>query len=242
MDVLHLAAGAMTLSKFIQIKEENSNSITSWVLPKIEDDSDMNATIKIDDDFIGIDFTEEYSPMHTRENSDSGVNLSENYLSSRDKGYDEGYEIGRHEAESIYAEKLKENSDALKNILRNLAQPYATVQQNMQKEIAELAILIAEKMVLDHIKNNPDTLLNIVAEGIQLLPSNNMTISLSFNPVDLQYMQEHLDVLEGYKYKLQEDASLQRGSVKITSDKTDVDLSLDKRIHDLVDQFFKDKS
>lgn len=229
----------MTLSKFTQIKDSKSSNISSWVLPKIEDDTDFNTNITLDDEFSAIDFSKNISEFNTKTSLKEGITISQEYVSEREKGYGEGYEIGKHEAENLFKEELKAHTDALTEILDGIQKPYSSLQNRIHKEIAELAILIAEKMILDHIEKTPESLINIVAEAVKLLPANNLAIELYFNQDDYNFMQSHLDILEGYKYKIDVDHTLQRGSVKITSDNTDIDLSLDKRIHDLVDQFLK---
>ncbi len=210
------------------------STITEWIPPIIDKNSDfpenLHVGIDINSDFIDIDFTEKLASTETKVDS--------NIIKNRDHGYDDGYKIGKYEAESIIQADIKESLSLLQSNIDKFTAPLNNIDENVQKELAELAILIAEKMIVDHIRHKPETIINLVSEAIKLLPNKNKTLTISINPEDLEFIEGNIDSIEEFNCKFIEDSQLQRGGMLIQSDDINVDLSLEKRMHDLIEQFF----
>lgn len=228
----------MILSKFIELSDAKTHSITAWQLPKIENDIEPNAINEETSHFIDIDMLQ-HKQHFTANNAQPLMQANTNeYATAKEQGYQDGYQIGKQEAEAQYAQTLAEDKAALTSLIQQLQKPFDEVQQQIEKEVAELAILIAEKMLFEQLTISPQRILPIVKEALQLLPSNDLVIELYFNQEDYNVMLEHLQVLENYNYKLHIDETLLRGSVKIVSEKSDVDLSLQQRMQQLIQEFF----
>lgn len=222
----------MTLSKFIRLTGEDS-TITEWTPPVIEKDgelsADLDSKIDINTNFVDVDFSKQLDA--------SKNNLDKDFIKSRDQGYDDGYKIGKHEAESLLENDVKESLHYFKSNIAKLHQPLRALESGIEKELAELAILIAEKMIADHIRHKPETIINLIAEATKLLPNTDRALTISINPADLSFIKENAESLEEFNCKFTEDENLQRGGMLIQSDDINIDLSLEKRMHDLINQF-----
>lgn len=233
-----MAAEETTLSKIIRFKNEDA-TITEWMPPVIDtsvmDDDFGISEIDIDSDFIDFDFSQKIQSTTSEPDSE--------YTENRNKGYEDGFNIGQHEAESVYREELNSNLMALKEIVKNFQEPVDNIENSLQKEVAELSILIAENMIMDHIRHSPESVMGLVDEAIKLLPSKQNILNFYFNPEDLAYIKANLDILplDDYRYKLHEDEALRRGGLVIRTDDVDIDLSIEKRMHNLTKQFFETK-
>lgn len=235
---MRLAAEVMILSKFIEVSEANLHSITAWELPKIEQDALPNTPNDEPSSFIDLDMLQNAHHFTADTAPSLAQPYSNDYASAKEQGYQDGYQQGKQEAEAQYAQALADDKTALASLIQQLQQPYNEVQQQIKQEVAELAILIAEKMLFKQLTLDPDGIVPIVEAALKLLPSNDLAIELYFNQADYDFISEHCAFLEGTNYKLHVDATLLRGSVKITSEKSDVDLSIQQRMQQLIDEFF----
>ena len=210
------------------------STITEWIPPVIDENTDfsedLQSSIKINSDFIDIDFTQKIISREPVIDNDIAQN--------RDRGYDDGYNIGKHEAESTFQSNIDESLSLLQSNINQLADPLMHSEKSVQKELAELAILIAEKMIVDHIRHKPEKIVDLVAEAVKLLPNKNKTLTVSMHSEDLSFIETHADTLEDFNCKFIVDDNLQRGGMLLHSDDVNIDLSLEKRMHDLIVQFF----
>lgn len=137
------------------------------------------------------------------------------------RAYSEGVEKARVESDEILenarieAEKIMQDAMQLKN---NIENDYKTTMEAMEKDIVDLVLEVAEKVVAKEIKK-PDYIVGIVSEAIDKVASKKDTI-LKVSEEDYEFIIENKDKIllnvEGFgEVEVVKEASLERGSCMV---------------------------
>jgi len=137
------------------------------------------------------------------------------------RAYSEGMEKARIESGEILenarieAEKIVQDAIQLKN---NIENDYKTTMEAMEKDIVDLVLEVAEKVVAKEIKKS-DYIVGIVSEAIDKAASKKDTI-LKVSEEDYEFIIENKDKIllnvEGFgEVEIVKEASLERGSCMV---------------------------
>lgn len=153
------------------------------------------------------------------------------------KGYEQGERDGRDAA-------LKQLEPLLQNLRQMLAELEFFRQResrNLEKELVELALAIARKVVGREVAVRPDTVAHLMRDAIgHLEHAGPLTIRL--NPADLERLSDgSLQVLKGLtepgRVRFEADASLSVGGCFIESEAGDMDARIEQRLRVVEEAF-----
>lgn len=102
----------------------------------------------------------------------------------------EGFEYGLEKAE----ETIKEFAQVFTDLINVRDQ---TMRMAMS-DIAQMAVLIAEKVIKQEVTTDPNIVLNITAETIKEMGKGHQSIVIKVNPADVNVVREHLPELYPY--------------------------------------------
>jgi flagellar assembly protein FliH len=154
------------------------------------------------------------------------------------QGHAEGAEQGRSEAEREWQQRM---DDYVSGEGRNVAQrmhqlvgaldaSLGDLQQKMAQELLQLASDIARQVVRQELASNPQALLPVVREALDMLVTEGRPAVVRLNPQDLEVLEEPLREEFGQgKLQWQADASIAGGDCVVESGGTVIDGSIDKR-------------
>ncbi|MFT4518764.1 MAG: flagellar assembly protein FliH [Halioglobus sp.] len=141
-------------------------------------------------------------------------------------GKEEGLEAGRAEAQEKVA--------ALTALIEALAQPFRGLDALVTKEVAQLAMRLAEQIVRRELTIDSDVVTDIVAEAMGTLYKLSGDIVVFLNPVDVELVRECApESLEGKSWKVVEDANLLPGGCQVKTPTSFVDASVEKQIEEV---------
>lgn len=164
--------------------------------------------------------------------------LDKGFQEGFEKGKQQGLEKGLEEAKTLIDEKLA----ALNSIIDKLNEPIAKIDNEVKNELVILSTTIAKTIVHIETQQNTDVLMQAISNGIKSLPINENSYQISLHPDDLelvmsQYSQE--DIL--YKsWQLIESPDLSRGGCSIQTENNAVDLSIETRCKQVINQLYLD--
>lgn len=146
-------------------------------------------------------------------------------------GYAAGLAQGLADGRQRAAEALANDAAQLTALLDSLAQPLATLEQELCDNLLQLACALARQVVRRELTAVPTRIGELVREGIAALPPAARQISVHLNPLDL-------DLVRGIsprarsdaRWELVADASLSRGGCRISTESSEVDLTLEARL------------
>ncbi len=160
--------------------------------------------------------------------------LAEGRREGTEKGYREGKEKAREEANTIRAQATEVLNQAEEIRRRTLA--------GVEQEVVDLAREIAEKFIQAQLALEPETVLSVVEESLRLV-AGRFNVVLYVSPEELELYEgkkEHLRsfLRAGDKLQVIVDPAIQPGGCRIETDQGRVDATLEARKETLLKAFY----
>lgn len=159
------------------------------------------------------------------------------------RGWEKGYQEGMRCAAGEKAKLLAELQVQQRKVVASMAEAGRRRRENMrqaEKQLAELALIIAETLVKQQLEIAPETVLELAKKGIARLLDNGQVqkIKLQLSPDDESFCRDNLSSLEeklpsGANIELFADPALSRGSCRLETEDGIVELLLDEELNDL---------
>jgi flagellar assembly protein FliH len=141
-------------------------------------------------------------------------------------GKEEGLEAGRAEAQEIVR--------SLAALVDEMALPFRGLDALVTKELAQLAMRLAEKIVRRELTIDSSVVTDIVAEAMETLYKLGDEIVVFLNPADAALVREFApESLDGKSWKVVEDAGLLPGGCQVKTPTSFVDASVEKQIEEV---------
>lgn len=148
----------------------------------------------------------------------------------QDEGYEKGYQNGMAEAAKV-VNKQRQTVRHLEQLLCTLNEPFDELDRQVEQELVTLAIAIAQQIIRREIKINPDQIMAVIREALEVLPSASRNIKISLHPEDASVVNQLNTISsENQQWLLVEDATLMRGGCKVTTDTSQIDASIESRL------------
>jgi flagellar assembly protein FliH len=151
-----------------------------------------------------------------------------------ERGHAEGREAGlalAHQEAQRGAAELTRQVQRLEAIFDFMAKPLADLDQEVQRQLAELAGSIARALVRRELKAHPDEIVAVVRETVALLPGSARQIRVHLHPEDAALVRERLATPLGDRaWSIVEDPVLARGGCRVLSESSSIDAQLEQRL------------
>lgn len=145
-----------------------------------------------------------------------------------DEGRNEGHEAGRKQGYAEGQAKAAEEASRLLRATEKLDAALGRIDQEIADELLALALEIARQVVRSEISAHPESLLNMVREGLGQLPHHHVAIYL--NPEDASLVRSYLgDQLTHAGHRIHEDPKLKPGDCILEAGGSHVDATLTTR-------------
>ncbi len=160
--------------------------------------------------------------------------LVEGRREGTEKGYREGKEKAREEADAIRAQAMEVLSQAEEIRRRTLA--------GVEREVVDLAQEIAEKLIKAQLALDPETVLSVAEESLRLV-AGRLNVVLFVSPGELGMYEERKEYLQNFlragdKLQVIVDPAIQPGGCRIETDQGLVNATLESRKEALLKAFY----
>lgn len=154
------------------------------------------------------------------------------------EGFAQGQAQGRQETAQEWQQRLddyaagpgQQVAGQLAALLQALDASCTELQQRMARELLQLACDIARQVVRRELKNDPQALLPVVREALDMLVAEGRAATVRLNPEDWAQLERPLrEALGSGKVQWQSDPAIAAGDCVVESAGAVVDASLDKR-------------
>ena len=149
------------------------------------------------------------------------------------EGEKAGYAAGTKRVDPLIA-SFNQGLEQLKNIRRKL-------NQEIEKEVVQLALSIAKKIVCHEVKNHKETVVCVAREALSRV-ENPAKIKIKLNPTDLQFIQNtksdlsrFIHNVDGIRFEAEE--SIQSGGCVIETDMGDIDARIERQFQAIEESF-----
>ncbi|WP_455204864.1 flagellar assembly protein FliH [Kaarinaea lacus] len=147
----------------------------------------------------------------------------EAYQEGMDKGYNEGMEKGMAEAQT--------NIDLFEQCLKKLAQPFEELDEQVEQQLASLAIIIARQIIRRELKLDPGEIIGTVREAILALPTAARKVHVYLHPDDVTLVHDKMVGSDKDSFwQFIEDPTLSRGDCRVITESSSIDATLERRL------------
>ncbi|MFQ3220282.1 MAG: flagellar assembly protein FliH [Paraglaciecola sp.] len=155
------------------------------------------------------------------------------------RGFALGLGEGKTEGLAQGHEEQEQHSALWKQLIQTLYAPVATVEHELQQELVLLAVSLAKAVIRCEIKTNTDIIFTALSEGLKALPIQACEYHIHLHPLDIELIKGHFSEqdIEKHKWQLVETPNLTRGGCDIVTQNNAVDVSIERRMRDVLDQF-----
>lgn len=149
--------------------------------------------------------------------------------------YEEAWEKGHTDGLQAGETAIRERVERLDQLLHALARPFDNLDDQIEKQVVELAMTVVKQLFRREIAQNPTHVIGVVREAIQLLPLASRNVLVHLHPDDAAIIRESLTPAEGEPaWQIVENPLNAKGGCKITTDNSSVDASAEVRLNSLI--------
>lgn len=157
------------------------------------------------------------------------------YTEGQRKGYEDGFEAayaeglekGQREGQASLAPQMT----LLTSMIAALEQPFAAIDVAVREEIVSLTMAMARMVIKREIHAQPEQIMDLVPQLLDMLPSASKQVRIMLHPDDLGYVQ---GLFVGHEPSSnivwQEDGAIERGGCRIQSEHSTIDATIEARL------------
>ncbi|MGC9324314.1 MAG: FliH/SctL family protein [Desulfomonilia bacterium] len=155
------------------------------------------------------------------------------------QAYNQGLEQGQAQGQKMAIKRIEPLFDTLSAAIDELARMRVHIIEENQKQIFQIIVLIAEKIIHRSVQINPDIVLDTIRAACTHLMETD-EIRLRLHPSDFEYIREIEKILSrslsrGSTIHFVEDTTLERGGVIIETEFGEIDASIRSQIEHMQD-------
>lgn len=159
---------------------------------------------------------------------------NEGFSTGEKDGFHAGQLKAAQEAEIVLASKVQ----VLENIMRELFDPIANQDQQLEEMMLELVMQISRQVIQRELKIDSSQIKQVVRESLKLLPIGSEAIRVYVNPQDFEHIKALRERHEE-SWKIIEDDDLLPGGCRFESVNTQINASIETRIEHIATQFLE---
>lgn len=158
------------------------------------------------------------------------------------EAYEEAWRQGRAEGLEAGAAEIKARVQRLDELLQALAAPFDALDQQIEKQLVELAMTATRQLFRREIREQPTHVIGVVREAIQRLPIASRNVHVHLHPDDAALVREHLAPAEGeLAWDIIEDPLISHGGCRVTTDNSQIDATAEARLNSLLQRIAGDE-
>lgn len=162
--------------------------------------------------------------------------LSINDLEAIQKdAYDEAYTQGLAEGRAVGERECRDHASRLCAMLDVLAAPFEELDDSVEQQVLQLAMVVARNIVRRELKTDPAHVIGAVREALKILPIAARDVRVQLHPEDAEIIRTHLKPAEGERaWHVVENPVLTRGGCRVETDSSRIDASVESRLAKLM--------
>lgn len=147
--------------------------------------------------------------------------------------YEKGLSEGRQQGMALQKSETLHALEAISGIVREVSALKEEILEKSEREIVQLSLHIAEKVIHQEVKTNREVIRSVLKEAIKGIV-NRESMKIRLHPQDFQFMMEvKTDFLQGFdgigNIAFEEDRSIQRGGAIIETLYGEVDARVEQQ-------------
>ena len=157
----------------------------------------------------------------------------EGYKEGVEKGQKEGYQAGLKTAK----QEIQTQVNFLQQIITTLNTPLADLDQDVENDLIALVMTMTRQLVRRELKAQPEHVIGAVRAAMAVLPIGDRKLKLFLHPADVELVKTGLSIeADNTSWQWVEDPLLTRGGVRIETDDTTVDATVEARLASVINK------
>ncbi len=158
------------------------------------------------------------------------------YQEAYDKGLAEGIAAGQAQAVAEGRQQSIQLATQFDNVLAGFVEPIQVLDDAIMDELTSMVMTVAKHLIHRELKSEPGQIIAVIREVLAALPMNSRQIKLYLNPVDASLVRETLIISseDDASWKIIEDPTLSRGGLKVISENSHIDATIESRLGEIV--------
>ncbi len=164
-----------------------------------------------------------------------GFMTAERLQELQQQAYDEAYAEGLSAGKAAGAAEIAAAVERLEGVLSALTKPLADVDDEVEQQIVQLSIQMLKQLFRREIHIEPEHVIGVVREALQLLPVSSRNVQVHLHPEDARLVVETLSQTEGERaWSIVEDPLISRGGCRVSTDNSRLDATAEARLQAVV--------
>ncbi|KPH96325.1 flagellar assembly protein FliH [Pseudoalteromonas porphyrae] len=157
----------------------------------------------------------------------------------KEAGYKEGVELGKTQGQEEVKPLIEEQLTSLRSLLDSLSEPLAKVDDAAEKQLVQLAVMLAQALIYQEIKTSPDIVLHSLKQCIDALGTEQPNIRIHLNPEDIELIKNSYteEALAVSGWQLIPEPTLERGGCQVKTAQSSIDMTVKTRVKETLDSF-----
>lgn len=148
-----------------------------------------------------------------------------------------GWTAGHAEGVKAGQAEIRRRGAQLDAVLAGLAEPVRRLDAQVERELLDLLMAVARRLVRREIKADPGEIMGVIREGISALPVGERAVTLQLHPEDARLVEELIGGQDGGpSCRIIKDPAITRGGARISTDISAIDATLETRINRVFDR------
>ncbi len=153
----------------------------------------------------------------------------------------EGFEAGHKEGVAAGQKEIHTVVQRLGQVINALAAPLEEVDEQVEQELASLALAIARQIIRRELKVDPGEVVAVVRDALAALPAASRRVQVHLHPADAKVVHELMHPGAGGEeptWRIVEDPSLTRGGCRVHTEHSQIDATVETRVAAIAAQLF----
>jgi len=150
---------------------------------------------------------------------------------ARQEGFEQGLKEGREAGSGEFSERVQ----CLGQLLTALDQPFAELDEAVEQQLAQLAMIVARQLVRRELKSEPEQVIGVVREALAALPLAARSVRLSLHSEDAVLVREAFSLQQGEdSIQVVEDPVQTRGGCRVLTESSQIDATVESRLNAII--------
>lgn len=169
--------------------------------------------------------------------------FNQGFEKGKEQGYSQGVEQGREQGYQDGLEQAQEqvaqSVASFTALADQFSQPLALMNQQVEKQLVEMVLMLVKEVVHVEAKCNPQVILDAVKEACDVLPITGHEVQLSLHPEDAEQVRQHFDAEQQAEkhWQLIDEPALNRGDIQIQLGDSHIEYKMEDRIRQVLRNF-----
>ena len=162
----------------------------------------------------------------------------------KEAGYKEGLELGKTQGQEDVKPLIEEQLIGLRSVLEGLTAPLSKVDEQAEKQLVQLAVMLAEAIIYQEVKTSPDVILHTLKHSIDALNTEQEKVRIHLHPEDLELIKQSYgeQTVTDNNWQLIAEPTLERGGCEVKTAQSSLDMTLKTRVKETLDSFLHNSS